>query len=91
MIRNAERRPSSFGNSWLPSLVITRRRLASAAFNAKDHHMSKRTRHADNSKRQQPIQQQRAQAARQASGQNRAGKRSDEQQAQERSGSERSR
>ena len=28
--------------------------------------MSKRTRHADNSKRQQPVQQQRAEAARQA-------------------------
>lgn len=28
--------------------------------------MSKRSRHADNSKRQQPVQQQRAEAARQA-------------------------
>ena len=45
--------------------------------------MSKRTRHADNSKRQQPVQQQRAQAARQASGQNKAVKRSDQQQPQE--------
>jgi hypothetical protein len=42
--------------------------------------MSKRTRHADNSKRQQPVQQQRAEAARQASGQPKAGKASDQQQ-----------
>lgn len=28
-----------------------------------EHPMSKKTRHADNSKRQQPVQQQRAQAA----------------------------
>jgi hypothetical protein len=47
--------------------------------------MSKRTRHADNSKRQQPIQQQRAEAARQATSQNKAGKRSDELRPQERS------
>ena len=50
--------------------------------------MSKRTRHADNSKRQQPVQQQRAEAARQATSQNKAGKRSDQQQPQERSGNE---
>ena len=50
--------------------------------------MSKRTRHADNSKRQQPVQQQRAEAARQASGQNKADKRSEQQQPQERSGNE---
>jgi hypothetical protein len=47
--------------------------------------MSKRTRHADNSKRQQPVQQQRAEAARQATSQTKVGKRSD-QQPQERSG-----
>lgn len=50
--------------------------------------MSKRTRHADNSKRQQPIQQQRAEAARQTTSQNKVGKRSDQQQPQERSGNE---
>lgn len=50
--------------------------------------MSKRTRHADNSKRQQPIQQQRAEAARQAVSQNKASKRSDQQPPQERSGEE---
>lgn len=48
--------------------------------------MSKRTRHADNSKRQQPLQQQRAEAARQALSQTRTSKRSDQQQPQERSG-----
>lgn len=52
--------------------------------------MSKRTRKADNSKRQQPVQQQRAAASRQAVGQNKAGKRSD-QQPPERSGEEPSR
>lgn len=31
--------------------------------NSMEHPMSKKTRHADNSKRQQPVQQQRAQAA----------------------------
>jgi hypothetical protein len=41
--------------------------------------MSKRTRHADNSKRQQPVQQQRAEAARLTTGQNKVGKRSDQQ------------
>lgn len=41
--------------------------------------MSKRTRHADNSKRQQPVQQQRAEAARQATSQTKTGKRSDQQ------------
>lgn len=40
--------------------------------------MSKRSRHADNSKRQQPVQQQRAEAARQTTGQAKASKRSDE-------------
>lgn len=50
--------------------------------------MSKRTRYADNSKRQQPVPQQRAQAARQAGSQNKAGKRSDQQPPQERSGEE---
>lgn len=50
--------------------------------------MSKRTRHADNSKRQQPVQQQRAQAARQATSQNKAGKRSDESSPQDRSSQE---
>jgi hypothetical protein len=62
--------------------------LASPAFNTKDDPMSKRTRHADNSKRQQPVQQQRAEAARQASSQNKVGKRSDQQQPQDRSGRE---
>lgn len=47
--------------------------------------MSKRTRHADNSKRQQPVQQQRAEAARLATSQNKLGKRSDQQQPEERS------
>lgn len=47
--------------------------------------MSKSTRHADNSKRRQPVQQQRAEAARQALSQSKAGKRSDQQPAQERS------
>ena len=41
--------------------------------------MSKRTRHEDNSKRRQPVQQQRAEAARQAISQARAAKRSDQQ------------
>ena len=40
--------------------------------------MSKRSRKADNSKRQQPVQQQRAEAARQTAGQPKATKRSDE-------------
>jgi hypothetical protein len=53
--------------------------------------MSKRTRHADNSKRQQPVQQQRAEAARQASSQNKVGKRSDQQRPRERSGDDRGR
>ena len=53
--------------------------------------MSKRTRKADNSTRQQPVQQQRAEAARQAVSQNKAGKRSDQQQPQERSDEEPSR
>jgi hypothetical protein len=47
--------------------------------------MSKSTRYSDNSKRRQPVQQQRAEAARQALGQVRTGKRSDQQQSQERS------
>lgn len=47
--------------------------------------MSKRTRHADNSKRLQPVQQQRAQAALQASSLKKAAKLGDERQpAQER-------
>jgi hypothetical protein len=41
--------------------------------------MSKRTRYGDNSKRQQPIQQQRAEAARQATSTAKATKRSDQQ------------
>jgi hypothetical protein len=50
--------------------------------------MSKRNnRSKDNSKRQQPVQQQRAQAARQAISQAKAGKRSD-QLPQERSGAQ---
>ncbi len=53
--------------------------------------MSKRSRKADNSKRQQPVQQHRAEAARQVTGQNKAGKRSDQQQPQERSDRESSR
>jgi hypothetical protein len=40
--------------------------------------MSKRSHKADNSKRQQPVQQQRAEAARQTAGQPKATKRSDE-------------
>ena len=48
--------------------------------------MSKRSRHADNSKRQQPVQQQRAEAARQSAGQPKASKRSDEAAPQERRG-----
>jgi hypothetical protein len=46
--------------------------------------MSKRTRHADNSKRQQPVQQQRAQAAQQIAGQKKLGKAGEQQPAQER-------
>jgi hypothetical protein len=57
-------------------------------FNFDRHTMSKRTRHADNSKRQQPIQQQRAEAARQATSQNKVGRRSDQQRPQERAGDE---
>lgn len=40
--------------------------------------MSKRSRHGDNSKRQQPVQQQRAEAARLSTAQAKAVKRSDE-------------
>lgn len=47
--------------------------------------MSKRSRRTDNSKRQQPVQQQRAEAARQTTGQSRNGKRSDEAAPQDRS------
>lgn len=46
--------------------------------------MSKRTRHADNSKRQQPVQQQRAEAARLASSQSKSAKRSEQPSPQER-------
>ena len=46
--------------------------------------MSKRTRHADNSKRQQPVQQQRAEAARLTSSQAKAARRDQETQKQER-------
>lgn len=46
--------------------------------------MSKRSRHTDNSKRQQPVQQQRAEAARQTAGQPKAAKRSDESMQQDR-------
>ena len=48
--------------------------------------MSKRTRHGDNSKRRQPIQQQRAEAARLAIAQSKAAKRTDQQPPQERAG-----
>lgn len=48
--------------------------------------MSKRTRHSDNSKRKQPIQQQRAQAAQQVTNQKKAARSGDSQQGQERSG-----
>lgn len=41
--------------------------------------MSKRSRHGDNSKRQQPVQQQRAEAARLATGTAKAPKKSDQQ------------
>ncbi len=44
--------------------------------------MSKRTRYKDNSKRGQPVQQQRAQAAQQALANKNVGKRSDQQQGQ---------
>jgi len=47
--------------------------------------MSKRSRHADNSKRQQPVQQQRAEAARLATSKANVGKRSDQQSPQDRS------
>jgi hypothetical protein len=53
--------------------------------------MSKRTSYSDNSKRRQPVQQQRAEAARQATSQVKAGKRTDQQATQERSADERSR
>ena len=43
--------------------------------------MSKRTRSKDNSKRAQPVQQQRAQAAQQALASKNVGKRGDQQQA----------
>jgi hypothetical protein len=48
--------------------------------------MSKRTRYADNSKRKQPVQQQRAQAALQMSSQKKAARPDDRQESQERSG-----
>ena len=48
--------------------------------------MSKRTRYADNSKRRQPVQQQRAEAARLSIAQAKAAKRSDQQPSQERAG-----
>ncbi|WP_167772469.1 hypothetical protein [Ramlibacter henchirensis] len=51
--------------------------------------MSKRTRYGDNSKRQQPVQQQRAEAARQAINQSKQAK-SGEQQPQERSAAKKS-
>lgn len=51
--------------------------------------MSKRTRHADNSKRQQPVQQQRAEAARLALSQTKAAKRNEPQRPKERAGDER--
>jgi hypothetical protein len=47
--------------------------------------MSKRTRHGDNSKRMQPVQQQRAEAARLANSAGKAGKRSEQPAPQERS------
>ena len=53
-------------------------------FDWKDPHMSKRTRFSDNSKRRQPVQQQRAEAARLVISQAKAAKRSDQQQPQER-------
>jgi hypothetical protein len=55
-------------------------------FSSGGFRMSKRTRYGDNSKRQQPVQQQRAEAARQATSQSKAAKSSDQQlQPQERS------
>ncbi len=48
--------------------------------------MSKRTRYSDNSKRRQPVQQQRAEAARLSIAQAKAAKRSDQQPPQERAG-----
>jgi hypothetical protein len=42
------------------------------AFPPHEHHMTKSSRKKDNSKRQQPIQQHRAEASRQATGQNKA-------------------
>lgn len=53
--------------------------------------MSKRTRYADNSKRRQPVQQQRAQAAQQAINQSKSAKLANAQPAQERSGQQGSR
>ncbi len=48
--------------------------------------MTKSNRNKDNSKRQQPIQQHRAEAARQATGQNKAGKGSEPQKRQQPTG-----
>jgi hypothetical protein len=50
------------------------------AFYSKDLPMSKRSRHADNSKRQQPVQQQRAQAAQQTGSAKKTAGRTDKQQ-----------
>jgi hypothetical protein len=55
-------------------------------FFTEEQTMSKRTRYADNSKRQQPVQQQRAEAARQATGQSKAAKGHGQQPARERTG-----
>ena len=53
--------------------------------------MSKRSRYADNSKRRQPVQQQRAEAARLSIAQAKAAKRSDPSSQQERAGDKSSR
>jgi hypothetical protein len=53
--------------------------------------MSKRTRYSDNSKRRQPVQQQRAEAARLSIAQAKAAKRSDQSSPQERAGDKSSR
>jgi hypothetical protein len=66
-------------------LVVPLCGLAWAAFNQKVQLMSKRTRYADNSKRQQPVQQQRAQAAQRARNQKKEAKVSPQEEPQERS------
>jgi hypothetical protein len=77
----------------LPSFERPILGLAWAGFKLKKgkHIMSKHKRHTDNSKRQQPVQQQRAEAARLASSQAKATKREQETQKQERASDQDSR